>query len=154
MRIHMKKAWCILLLVSLPVFGQDKTTSAGWAQKRTIPRSVRAEFANLGLDRNYAITYKLYPYYFRGDFNGDGRGDVAFHVENKNSKKSGIVIIQGKWPQKTSAPYYIVGAGKPFGKAGDDAKWMNVWSLIREGKDSRLLGNVKLPSLSGDALEV
>ena len=150
----MRKAWYGLLLLSLTLNAQEKSSTTGWTQKKTLPKWAQQEFKSHGLDRQYAVTYQLYPYYFNGDFNGDGRRDIAFLVKNKSNNKSGIVFIHGKRQQAISTQYFILGAGKPFSTTGDNTKWIDIWSFIQEDNVPPILGNVKLPSLHGDVLKV
>ncbi len=144
--------FCFILLLATSSAAQDK--SAEWSTKRTIPRWARQEFKNHNLDRDYVITYQLYPSYFRGDFNDDGRRDVAILVQNKNSGKSGIVIFHGKRPQAIYTQYFVLGAGKALGGANADFKWVTSWSLIVERKATVIFGNRKLPTLHGDAIKM
>ena len=111
------KICSLLLLFIVTLHAQDK--SGTWAQKRTIPRWAQQEFKSHSLGRNYAVTYQLYPSYFRGDFNGDGRRDAVILVAQNSTGKLGMLFIHGKYPQDMRTAYYILGAGKAFG-FGDD----------------------------------
>ncbi|SRR6266581_4853265 len=116
---------------------------------RNIPKWVRTEFAARHFDQSYSILYRLYPYYLRGDFNGDGRRDVAIQVRESESGKSGIAIFHGKKAQAFATPVVIVGAGKAVGRAGEDFKWVDIWSIFHDGNGKR-----KLPPLKGDAIKL
>ena len=145
------KTYFLLLLLSCSLAAQENTGT--WSQKKTIPRWARQEFKNHHFDRDYVVTYQLYPPYFRGDFNGDGRQDVAILLAEKSSGKFGIAIFHAKWPQAIYTQHFILGAGIPFGNTGGDLKWMNVWSLIEEHKASLTLTDKNLPALTGDAIK-
>ncbi|HEV8538082.1 MAG TPA: hypothetical protein VGR15_04070, partial [Bacteroidota bacterium] len=147
----MRSLLATFLIVS-NIAAQEK--SSDWSQRRTLPRWGRQEFSSHNLGRDYTVTYRIYPSYFRGDFNGDGRGDIAFFVENKISRKTGMVIIHGKRIQAIRTQYVVLGAGKPLEGAGDDLKWIAIWSLILERKADRILGKQTPSTLRGDALKV
>ena len=64
------------------------------------------------------------PFYLRGDFNGDGKPDIAVLVGNKRSSKFGIAICHGGKNE-----VFLVGAGTDFGNGGDDFSWIDVWQV-------------------------
>ena len=144
------KICSLLLLFIVTLHAQDK--SGTWAQKRTIPRWAQQEFKSHSLGRNYAVTYQLYPSYFRGDFNGDGRRDAVILVAQNSTGKLGMLFIHGKYPQDMRTAYYILGAGKAFG-FGDDIKAITSWSFIPESKADQMLGTRGLPAFSGDVIK-
>lgn len=146
------KALLLLLLVISNLTAQE--TSTGWSQRRTLPRWARQEFRYHNLDRDYTITYQLYPSYFRGDFNDDGKRDIAFFVEHKRSKKKGLIFIHGKKPQAIRTRFILLGAGRTFAGTGDNLKWISVWSFIQRRKANLLLGRNMPPDLLGDAIRV
>jgi hypothetical protein len=97
---------------------------------RNIPAWVRNEFAAKHMDEHYTITYTMFPYTFKGDFNGDERRDAVIQLVEKKSGKSGVAIFHAKRPQAIYTNVAILGAGKPLGTAGDDFKWANSWNVI------------------------
>lgn len=74
------------------------------------------------------VNARLNPFVLRGDFDGDGKGDLAVLIRNKDSKKEGIVFL---FRQK-SAPL-IVGAGHALSNGGDDFAWLEVWQVEDKG---------------------
>jgi hypothetical protein len=120
---------------------------------KEIPRWVRNEFSSRHFDERYSILFRLYPHALRGDFNGDGRRDVAIQIEERSSGRLGIAIFHAKKPQELNAPVTILGAGKAVGKAGADFKWVEVWSVIRPGS-SAAPQKPGLPEMGGDALRI
>jgi hypothetical protein len=60
------------------------------------------------------------PFYLRGDFDGDGKIDLAVLVDQRSTGKSGIAIIHGVRSKVT-----ILGAGVGIGSGGDDFEWMD-----------------------------
>ena len=84
---------------------------------------------------------------WRGDFNGDGRADLALLVAHTGSKKEGIAfLLQGGKP-------LVIGAGIDFGNGGDDFSWMDLCYVEDRGAKN---GNYKGQSVSlpSDALVV
>ena len=122
---------------------------------RNIPRWVRAEYTAQGLDARYVILFKLYPNYLRGDFNGDGKRDAVIQVQEEESGKVGLMIFHSKQnPQMLRNPITVLGAGKSMSSAGDDLKWMDMWSLLTRRGVSALEPGAKLPPFKGDALRI
>ncbi len=125
----MKLLISLLLVLTLNVQAQNGRLIPNPIRK--IPRWVRSEFSAQQYDQRYEITYQLYPPYLRADFNGDGKSDVAIPVAEKSSGKLGIAIIHGKEAQAFKNRIVILGAGKGLGAAGDDFKWLSLWSVLK-----------------------
>ena len=150
MEITMKFLLPLILVFSINVQAQNGRLIPN--PIRNIPRWVRSEFAAQQFNQRYEITYQLYPSSLKGDFNGDGKTDVAILVSEKATGKLGIAIIHGKQAQAFKNRIVILGAGKPLGTAGDDFKWMSLWSIL---KDKKLLSQnerLHLPQLHGSAI--
>jgi hypothetical protein len=88
---------------------------------------------NEKLGAGYELVQKLEPSFYVGDFNGDGKSDVALLIKEKSTAKVGIAIVEGG-----ERKIKIVGCGKSFGSGGDDFSWMDVWSIRHLGKVDRL----------------
>ncbi len=86
-----------------------------------------------GLSTRYELVQKLQPSFYVGDFNGDGKSDVALLIKEKTTAKVGIAIIDGG-----EGKIKIAGAGKSFGNGGDDFSWMDAWSVRHSGKVDRV----------------
>ena len=69
------------------------------------------------------ISNAINPFYQRGDFDGDGKADLAILVRNKTSGKIGILMLH-----RDGKPV-LLGAGQPFGNGGDDFSWIDQWSV-------------------------
>ena len=96
-----------------------------------------------------SLSSRLNPFYLQGDFDGDGRLDLAALVESAKGRKAGIlVLLRGRTDP------ILLGAGKPLGDHGDDFSWMNVWSVYPKGPVGRGAGERTVPTLRGDALLV
>jgi hypothetical protein len=57
-----------------------------------VPAWVVQLFSAKKLDGQSDFAFALNPFYLRGDFNGDGKPDVAILVKNKTPGKLGIAI--------------------------------------------------------------
>jgi hypothetical protein len=86
------------------------------------------------------------PFYQRGDFDGDGRADLAILVRDRASGKIGILVLH-----RSGRPA-LLGAGRNFGNGGDDFAWIDQWSVDDGGKDVRR--NDPSPRRAPDALWV
>ncbi len=121
---------------------------------RNIPKWVRMAFTSQHLGDRYTITYQLYPPTLKGDFNGDGRRDVAILVQENSTKKFGIAIFHGKKTQDLRYHVAVLGAGTDVGKAGDNFSWANLWARYSPGKSPAVKG-LKIPDdLTNDAIEL
>ena len=80
------------------------------------------------LSTRYELVQKLEPSFYVGDFNGDGKSDVALLIKEETTAKVGIAIIDGG-----ESKIKIVGAGKSLGNGGDDFSWMDAWSVRHSG---------------------
>ena len=135
------------VLIAAPAVAAELT----FAQGESLPPEVREVFSKKSVDRTYAFSSHLNPFYIQGDFNGDGRLDTAGLVQSRSSKKTGIAIFHAGENQ-----VFIVGAGNRIPGAGenDTFDWMDAWHTYRRGKVKRGADQAKLPILRGDALYV
>ena len=76
---------------------------------------------------DYALDPRLNPFYQRGDFDGDGKPDLALLIKHKGSGKSGIAIVHAG-----ATPVALLGAGKPFGNGGDEFSWQDAWYVVAD----------------------
>ena len=102
-----------------------------WIQNQNIPPEIRLIFKSQKIDQEYKISFHLNPFYIRGDFNSDGKIDVAILIEELKSYKKGIAIVNLE-----SLQVKVLGAGKNFGNGGDDFSWMNMWT-VRSKQDEK-----------------
>jgi hypothetical protein len=115
------------------------------AQRQDIPKAVEKALKNGALAKEYDVSSRLNPLYLEGDFNGDGKIDVALLVKQRSTSKLGIAIIHGG-----TGKVAILGAGIGIGNGGDDFEWMDYWQLYPKGRS----GEATAPRLRGDALLV
>ena len=90
------------------------------AQVHDVPETVKRAIANGSLAKDYEVSFRVNPFYLRGDFNGDGKIDLAVLVKQRSTGKLGIAIIHGATDKVT-----ILGAGVGIGNGGDDFEWMD-----------------------------
>jgi len=124
-------------------------TAGALVQTNDIPESVQIAITNGSLGKKYEISFHLSPFYLRGDFNGDGKVDVAVLVKQRSTEKLGIAIVLGESNKVT-----ILGAGTALGNGGDDLNWMDNWQIHTKDAGANAAGAQNLPRLRGDALLV
>jgi hypothetical protein len=73
------------------------------------------------------ISGRINPFFQRGDFDGDGRADLAVLVQHKANRKLGILILRRNGKQT------LLGAGHTFANGGDDFEWMDLWWVEDRG---------------------
>lgn len=140
-----------LLVAPLPVRGQGRRQGQGQNLGRdyiqwNLPRWVDAPLRKAGLGTRFEPFYDLNPYYQRGDFDGDGKTDLAVQIVEKRTRKRGIAIVHAG-----NLSVHVLGAGTQFAKAGDDFSWLWVWRVEEpEGTRTREALYVEKPeSASG-----
>jgi hypothetical protein len=119
------------------------------AHPHDIPEVINRGVTNGLLAKEYELSFRINPFYLRGDFNGDGRTDIAVLVKQRSTGKLGIAIISG-----ATAKVTVLGAGTTIGNGGDDFEWMDSWRCYSKGRATREAGEGTVPHLRGDALLV
>ena len=77
--------------------------------RQSLPDGLMLITAQIKCDRSLVVTGKLNPFYLESDINGDKVLDIALCVQEKETKKNGILIIHGK-----TLGTFIIGAGNKF----------------------------------------
>jgi hypothetical protein len=131
---------CISLMAAI-------TIAAHAGQSENIPESVTAIFKAKRLDKQYDFSFHMNPFYLRGDFNGDGKPDIAVLVRQTRTGKVGIAIIHS-----AAKDVHVVGAGTTIGNGGDNFDWMDHWHVRTKGEAGQ--GQAKTIALKGEALYV
>jgi hypothetical protein len=119
------------------------------AQHENIPPWVLKLFSAKKLDEQYEFAFVLNPSYLPGDFNGDGKIDVAVLVKERSTGKLGIVIVHAGKGKPA-----ILGAGTAIGNGGDDFEWMDTWQVYAKNRAAHAAGETSVLRLRGDALLV
>jgi hypothetical protein len=127
----------------------DPVSSPSPEAVHEIPEPVQRAITNGLLAKNYEVAFRLNPSYLRGDFNGDGKIDVAVLVKQRPTGKTGIAIIDGATNMVT-----ILGAGTAIGNGGDDFEWMDTWQVYSKNRVTPIGNVTNVPHLRGDALLV
>ena len=112
----------------------------GSEQAPSLPDWARERLHSPAFRRDYAVSTHLEPAVLSGDFDGDGRPDVAVLVTRRATGAHGIAFLHAG-----SSRAWVVGAGHELGNGGDDFSWMDAWSVQPRGA---------LPGQRGDALLV
>jgi hypothetical protein len=117
-----------------------------------VPEQLR-EIVVLGhFAETYELVGSLNPFYLRGDFDGDGKPDYAFHIKSKKDGKTGIAF----WLSSLNR-FVILGAGVPWrngGSAETDFDWMDIWQVYGKRPVERGVEAGPPPKLIGEAILV
>lgn len=117
---------------------------------RGIPDAVKTAITNGSLGKDYELSFRINPFYLEGDFNGDGKIDVAVLVKQRSTGKVGIAIVHG-----TTGRVTILGAGIVLGDGGDDFEWMDSWQIFSKARAAHAAGETSsVLHPRGDALLV
>jgi hypothetical protein len=119
------------------------------AQLPLVPEPVEKVIVHGPLAKKYEVAFSINPFYLRGDFNRDGKIDVAVLVKQRSTGKSGIAIVHGGTSKVT-----ILGAGTAVGNGGDDFEWMDTWQVYSKIRVAPGGDVTNVPHLRRDALLV
>jgi hypothetical protein len=127
------------------VFGEPITQS----QRQNLQGSDSTIQPLSQLDPSYGFSNNLNPFYLRGDFNGDGKIDLAALIRENTLRRYGIAIFH----QGETEPI-LLGAGFEIGNGGLDFQWMDIWRVSgRKSIPSKKKGE-KPRKLIGEAIHV
>lgn len=102
------------------------------------------------LHEKYAVSTEINPFYLSGDFNADGRIDVAVWITNTQTKQKGIVILH-----QGNVMLVVIGAGTALFERGEDYFWVDLWSVIPKGDVlESIWEDGRKVELRGEALEL
>lgn len=127
----------------------DSQLSPSRQANNDVPDAVKKALTNGVMGKKYEVCFRVNPSHLEGDFNGDGKEDVAVLVKEHSSGKVGIAIVHG-----TTGKVTILGAGIGIGNGGDDFEWMDSWKVYSKKRAAHSSGETSIPRLRGDALLV
>ncbi len=127
----------------------DPRSSPPPKSTRDTPEAVQRALTKGSLGKKYELSANINPAYLEGDFNGDGKIDVAALIKQRSSGKIGIAIVSGATDKVT-----ILGAGIAIGNGGDDFEWMDSWEVYSKERARHGAGETGVTTLRGDALLV
>jgi hypothetical protein len=127
----------------------ESPTANAVAQRHDVPESVQRAMSNSSLAKDYDVSFHMNPFYLSGDFNGDGKIDVAVLVKQRSTGKLGIAIVHGATDKIT-----ILGAGTAISNGGDDFAWMDTWQVCTKATVAQQTAKTHAPHVRGDALLV
>jgi hypothetical protein len=144
-------SFALLVPFAIAVAGSANPTESQRpdAQLDHIPDPVEKVIVHGPLAKKYEVAFRLNPFCLRGDFNGDGKIDVAVPVKQRSTGKLGIAIVHGGTSKVT-----ILGGGTAVGNGGDDFEWMDTWQIYSKTRVASGGDGKKPPHLRGDALLV
>ena len=139
----------LLLLLVAPAARPAAAGEPPRAEPPGIPGWAAEALRGRDFTRDYALSTRLTPSQLEGDFDGDGRLDVAVLVSRRGNGAQGIAFLRAASPGPV-----VVGAGHALGNGGDDFSWMDAWSVYPRDVVARGADESAPPRLRGDALLV
>jgi len=127
----------------------DSLSSPSPGAIRDVPDAVKKALTNGSPGKEYDLSFRISPSYLEGDFNGDGKMDVAVLVKERSTGKLGIAIVHSPTGKVT-----ILGAGVGVGNGGDNFEWMDSWQVYSKTRAGHASDETSAPRLRGDALLV
>jgi hypothetical protein len=73
----------------------DSLSSPSPGAIRDVPDVVKSALTNGSLGKEYDLSFRINPFYLEGDFNCDGKMDIAVFVKERATGKLGIAIVHG-----------------------------------------------------------
>lgn len=89
-----------------------------------VPEWARVRFDSVTKARSLQLSAHIKPQTLSGDFDGDGKADIAILVEHRGTHKIGILFMHQK-----GAISRVIGAGTELGNGGDNFDWMDIWKV-------------------------
>src|SRR5262245_5432487 len=109
---------------------------------RHAPDAAKKALTNGSIGKKYDLSFHMNPSYLEGDFNGDGKMDVAVLIRERSTGKLGIAIVHGTMGKVT-----ILGAGIGIGSGGDDFEWIDSWQIYSKTNAAHAQTETSVPHL-------
>jgi hypothetical protein len=140
------RTWTCVVVGALGMHAGAQTQRA--TPEDQLPPWARQQWQALAKADGLRISTRINPFAWRGDFDGDGRADIALLVVQGATGKEGMAILL-----RNGAKSMILGAGRAFGNGGDDFAWMDTWTVVdRDARTSD--GSAPSGRSRGDSLLV
>jgi len=139
----------VAVLLAVLVCQNAVAQEPSWAETQSIPKWASEAFRKPEFTKDYLLSARLNPFLLQGDFNGDGKLDLAILISRRGSEAQGIAILFAGATHPE-----VIGAGHAIANGGDDLSWMNAWSVFSKGTVPRGADKAASPQLRGDALLV
>jgi hypothetical protein len=148
----------ILFVLPLVAKAADDSLGSGWCRyewdenqppppRLNLPQWVCESSQVKKTAEKYTPYITINPFFITGDFDGDGKTDIAISIQNNQTKEVGIAILH-----RGTGALYILGAGTEVKDRGRDLHWFDMWSLYPKGPMKRSPYEKEVPNLVGDAL--
>ena len=125
----------------------DYPPDKGPPPRLNLPVWVCASANEKKLDATYSVYERMNPFFLSGDFDGDGKTDIALWVTNNRTKQLGVIILH-----RGSGAVFFLGAGNK-GDRGADWRGLDQWTLYPKAPLERSHHEPSPPPhLKGDAL--
>ena len=93
-----------------------------------LPDWAMPRWERIAKESSLKLSGRLNPFLQRGDFDGDGKPDLALFVESTKSGKYGIAVIHASDRQPS-----VLFVGKRLGNGGDSLDWVDIWNVQGRG---------------------
>lgn len=139
----------LCVLFTLAGTGLSQAAEPTWQEQQNLAGWARTVLSEKTSATTYALSTRINPFFLHGDFNGDGKLDMAVLITEKKSGQQGIAFVHSN----SSLPL-VVGTGTTLGNGSDDFNWLDAWSLCGKQPIQQGASDEKPPLLRGDALLV
>src|SRR5512139_2720433 len=111
-------------IVLLLAPGDASSGEPTWQERQNLPSWAALILDDKSFASTYTLSTRMNPYFLQGDFNGDGRLDLAVLIERRQTAQQGIAILHAG-----ASNAVVLGAGRSLGNGGDDFIWLDSWSV-------------------------
>jgi hypothetical protein len=120
--------WMLALLLTIaatPSLHAQEAT-AEWLARAKLPEWAQGATTEPAFERQYTFDLRMNPFVLEGDFDRDGRRDVAIWVCDRASERAGIAIVR-----RAGVQLVVIGAGTDTLRTGAyDFSRMDIWRVV------------------------